>query len=152
MIRIHHFPDVAPSMVVPNSNHSIPAELLQRFGVICMLGDQIDVGSHAHVEQFLYTWPAAFRVVQEHLCLYDLGHRSHPIDTPLQVLGMLEVVEGNTRVFVDVCAHQIEMTCRQWLGNLLQNKPSPECFMGYIFLPPQVSLNCFRCPLLWRDS
>lgn len=50
---VHHLAYVASSVVVPDGDHCIPAELLEALGVIGVFGNEVDISLDADVEQLL---------------------------------------------------------------------------------------------------
>lgn len=116
---------LASSMVVPDGHHGVLAVLLHGGGVIRMLGDEVDreVDGHVHQLSNREVWVSE---LLKGFGLYYSGYGVQSIDTPFQILGLLEVVESHYWVAVGVSVSQLEASCGERAEDLLQDEAAPE--------------------------
>jgi len=67
---------------------------------------------------------------REVLRLDNLLYGPYALDTPPYIMGVFEVVEGDSRVVVDIGVDQLELSFGLGSGYLLQDEPSLECLKG----------------------
>jgi len=108
VVPVDDFPNLAASVVVPNGHHSVSAELLEREGGIGVFGEQVNGGICGHVQKH-GDWQVGVSEGTECLRFDYLLHRAKTLHASLQVLGILEVVEGHRRVLVWIAASELQM-------------------------------------------
>jgi len=148
VVPVDDFPNLATSVVVPNGHHSVSAELFEREGGIGVFGQQVNGGTRGHVEKH-GEWHVGVSEGSECLGFNYLLHRAKPLHAPLQVSGVLEVVEGHWRVLVWIAASELQMPAWNRTHYLLQDEPSPEgCLVQTLHLFYCLSKGLWG-PLLW---
>jgi hypothetical protein len=98
---------MASAMVMPDGDHCVSAKLLHGCAVICVLGYQVYVCCYTHVEHHFHWISTTIEgKISEMVCLQYSLYGLDPIDTPTEILWVLEVVEGNRGVAIDVSIHK----------------------------------------------
>ena len=82
VLGIHHLAHVAATVVVPDGDDSVLAELLERCGVVGVPWYEVDVGLDAHVAELLHRVVLELRVVGEGLRLHELLHDAEARHAP----------------------------------------------------------------------
>ena len=149
MLRVNHLPHMAPTMVVPNSDHGVSTKLFYWLCVIGALGNEVDIGLHTEVKHFLCSFSLTQSVVCDVFWLDNLYRQANTLHTAPKIIRVAEVVEGNSRVVLHVGVFQLELTCWPRVRNFWQYEPSPECFNWYVSLALHISFNSFLWSLLW---
>lgn len=65
VLGVNNLSHMSSSMVVPNGDHSVFAELLQGFGVVCMPWYKVDISLDTQVEKLLSGFNVVLRVVRK---------------------------------------------------------------------------------------
>lgn len=97
---------MASTMVVPNGDYSVFAELLHRVGVIGVFRYKVDISLDTHVKQLIQNFLITLGIVHEVLCPDNLLHSANTFNTSVQVIWMAEVVEGDGWVVINIGVDQ----------------------------------------------
>lgn len=93
-------------MVVPDCDHSVSAELLQGLGIIGMLRYEVDVGFDTNIKQLVQCFLIALCVVCEVFRMYNLCNHTNPFNATVKIIRMTKVVEGHSRIVVNISVDQ----------------------------------------------
>lgn len=140
VVFVDHFADVSAAVVVPDRDHGVPAELLHAGSVVGVLGDHVQVGLDAHVQQRRHRVLAVSGELRDVARAHDPLDRAYPAHAPPQVAQVAEVVEGHGRGGVDFGVDEAELAGGEWAVDLFQDEAAAEGFPGEVPLVPGVPL------------
>lgn len=143
---------MAPSVVVPNGDHCVPAELLDRRGVVGVLRHQVQIRLHAHVQQHLHRVLVHAAQLGYVLRPHDLLDRPYAVHAPLQVVRVAEVVEGDGGAAVHVGVEEAQFTGGERAVDLFQYEAPTECLPGQVLLVSGVLLRRLQASLRRWDG
>ena len=110
---------------MPNGHHSVLAELLQRRGIVVVPRQHVHWKIRGNVDEGLHRYE---RVAElgERLGLHDSLNGLDALHAPAEVLGLLEVVEGDRGVVVWVSVLELEMAGGERPYDLFQDETASE--------------------------